>query len=180
MVREGVIEGRYIRLRSISEEDLEFSIAIRQNKEKTKFLHKVGSDPEKQLNWIRWQRNEPGDYFFIVERPDGKKVGTVGVYEIKNKIGHLGRLLMIGNPYQTFEVVLLAMRFAYSELGLEEVFGNVHVENKASFRLSEAVGMHFSNPVYQPEFDCYEQYGRSYRDEFSQYAEKIEKLIYRS
>lgn len=179
MVREGLIEGRYITLRSMAEEDAEFSVAIRQDEEKTKFLHKVDNDLEKQLNWIRCQRQAQGDYFFVAEQPDGKKVGTVGIYEIEGKVGHLGRLLMIGNPYQTFEAVLLAMKFAYDELELEELFGDVSVGNSASLSLSEAVGIHFVEPVYMEERNAYVQYGSAYREEFPQYAEKIEKLIYR-
>lgn len=179
MVRDGLIVGRYINLRSISEEDTEFSVAIRQDAEKTKFLHKVDNDLQKQLNWIRRQRQTRGDYFFVAEQSDGKKVGTVGIYEIKGKVGHLGRLLMIGNPYQTFEAVLLAMRFAYDELGLEELFGDVDADNRASLNLSEAVGIHFAEPVYVEELNSYLKYGRAYREEFPRYAEKIEKLIYR-
>lgn len=179
MVREGLIEGRYVRLRSISEEDAEFTVAIRQDEKKTKFLHKVENDLEKQLSWIRRQRQAQGDYFFIAERLDGKRVGTVGIYEIEGKVGHLGRLLMIGNPYQTFEAVLLSMKFAYDELKLEELFGDVSVGNSASLNLSEAVGIHFNEPVYAKERNAYVQYGSAYREEFPRYAEKIEKLIYR-
>ena len=179
MVLENAITGRYVLIRSITEEDAAFSMEIRQDKEKTKFLHSVEANLEKQICWIRKQRIAAGDYFFIAETLTGKKVGTVGIYDIENKRGHLGRLLMIGNPFQTFEAVLLSMQFAYDKLGLEELYGDVHVDNTPSLNISEAVGIHFQDPVYDAELDRWVKYGTAYKNEFSKYKREIESLIYR-
>lgn len=179
MVYDKIIEGRYVRIRSISESDAQFSVRIRQDKEKTKYLHKVDNDVTKQCEWIKKQRHAQGDYFFIAEKLDGERVGTVGVYDIKENVGHLGRLLMVGNPFQTFEATMLAMQFAYEILGLERLYGDVHVDNTASLHISEALGFHFDEPIYDKELDRYVKYGTSYRNEFSEYAESIKRLIYR-
>ena len=57
MVYEEKIVGRYVAIRSITEEDAEFSIEIRQDKEKAKyFFHTVDTSIEKQLKWIKQQR----------------------------------------------------------------------------------------------------------------------------
>ena len=179
MVYENIIRGRYVSIRSINEDDAEFSVKIRQDEEKNKYLHKVDANIGKQIEWIRNQRKAEGDYFFIAETLAGKKIGTVGIYDIKGKVGHLGRLLMIGNPFQTFEATLLSMQFAYNILDLEELYGDVHVDNKASLNISEAVGIHFEEPVYEEELDRWVKYGTAYKHEFPKYESEIKSLIYR-
>ena len=179
MVYDKIIRGRYVIIRSITEDDAEFSLAIRQDKEKTKFLHPVDNNLEKQTQWIRKQRKTDGDYFFIAETLDGRKVGTVGVYDIEGKTGHLGRLLMVGNPFQTFEAMMLSMKFAYEILGLDELFGDVHVDNSASMNISEAFGFHFREAIYEEELQRWVKYGTSYKKEFPEYEKNISSLIYR-
>lgn len=179
MIYDKIIKGRYVLIRSITEDDADFSLAIRQDKEKTKFLHQVDNNLEKQTQWIKKQRLAEGDYFFIAETFDGKKLGTVGVYDIHENVGHLGRLLMVGNPFQTFEAMLLSMKFAYEVLRLNELFGDVHVDNSASMNISEAFGFHFKEAEYDEELDRWVKYGTSYREEFPDYEQKISALIYR-
>lgn len=179
MVYDEILAGRYVTLHSISEADAQFSLDIRQIPEKNTFLHTVDNDLEKQKRWIEQQRGKEGDYFFVAETLAGEKVGTVGVYDIHENKGHLGRLLFIKNPFQTFEGTILAMRFAYDVLGLDSLMGDVHEKNQASMDISEAVGFHFQEPVYDPELDRMVRYGTSYREEFPTYRKKIESLIYR-
>lgn len=179
MVYNKEISGEYVKIRSIKETDAEFSMKIRQDKKKNKFLHFVDNDIEKQRIWIKNQRETTNDYFFIAQTIEEKYVGTVGIYDIVDKVGHLGRLLMIGNPFQTFEAMLLSMIFAYEILGLDELYGDVHVDNTASMNISEAFGFHFENPVYDKELDRWVRYGISYKSEFSDYRKSIEELIYR-
>ncbi len=166
-------------LRPVAESDAAYTTEIRQDSEKTKFLHAVDNDIEKQTAWIRRQREAAGDYFFIAGTPDGEDVGTVGVYDIEGKKGCLGRLLMTGNPFQTFEATLLAMEFAYDTLGLSELYGDVVEGNSASYNLSEAFGFHFEEPVYSEELKANLSHCVSYGAEFDKYAAKIRELIYR-
>ena len=180
MVYNQIINGRYVTLRSVNEEDARFTMEIRQDKEKTRYLHKVEYSVEKQIEWIKQQREAEGDYFFLAQSvKDGKELGTIGVYDIKGTVGHLGRLLMVGNPFQSFEATLLAMQFAYNTLELEELYGDVHVDNKASLNISEAVGIHFKDPVFDKELDRWVKYGTSYKTEFPRYESEIKNLIYR-
>lgn len=179
MVYEGLIKGRYVTLRSADASDVEYTLQIRQNKELNRFMHPVDNDPGKQLNWILGQRDREGDYFFVAQTLDGERVGTVSIYDIQGSSGHLGRLIMTGNPFCTFEATIMAMRFAYDELGLEELHGDVHVDNKASKNLSEAVGFHMKEPEFEPGLDRWVMYCTAYKSEFSTYEENIKGLIYR-
>ena len=179
MVFKEPIQGKYVLIRSAEVQDAKFTMDIRQDKEKTKYLHVVDNNLDKQSAWLERQREAEGDYFFIAEDFKGKGLGTVGIYDIEGKVGHLGRLLMIGNPFQTFEATLLSMIFAYDVLGLDELYGDVHVDNSPSMNISEAVGFHFRDPIYEEELDRWVKYGTSYKQEFPEYRNKIESLIYR-
>ena len=179
MLTDDVITGRYVRLRSVLEEDAEFTLEIRQDREKNRFLHKVENSLDRQAGWIKKQQETEGDYFLIAETLGGKPVGTVGIYDIQSGTGHLGRLLMVGNPFQTVEAVMLAAKWAYEALGLSQLYGDVHVDNKPSLNISEAIGFHFGEPVYEEELDSYVRYGYGHKEEFPKYEEKIKKLIYR-
>ncbi len=179
MVYDKILKGKYVKLRSIELSDAEFSMKIRQDKKKTKYLHVVEASVEKQIEWIKKQRKMEGDYFFITESLSDEGIGTLGIYDIKKKVGHLGRLLMVGNPFQTFEAIILAMHFAYDILDLDELYGDVQVENTPSLHISEAVGFHFDTPVYDEVLDRWFRYGKAYKSEFSSYKSKINDLIYR-
>ena len=58
---EKKLKGQYVLIRSITEDDAEFSTKIRQNKEKNKFLHVVEPNIDKQIEWIKKQRKAEGN-----------------------------------------------------------------------------------------------------------------------
>ncbi len=181
MVWNDLIIGKYVRLRSIEdlEDDVAFSLEIRQNENKTRYLHRVENNSEQQRSWIQKQRKREGDYFFIIEQPSGKKVGTVGIYDIEDRVAQIGRVLMIGNPVETFESQLLAMQFAYEKLGIEELFSIICLENAASIRLAKALEFHFGDPIFLNEAREQVYQGWAYKSEFPICKERISKLIYR-
>lgn len=180
MIYKGEIVGKYVKLRSIEEKDAKFSLDIRQDKKHTRFLHNVDNDINKQIKWIQKQQNRENDYFFIVETTDGKLIGTVGIYDIKNNKGHYGRILSIGDPFQTFEANMLVVEWAYEYLGLDELYGDVQIENKPSKRLCTTLGFKFGKTVYDEELDRYIQIGRANKDDFSIAENKLKRLIYKN
>lgn len=179
MIFNGIIEGKYVKLRSIDSSDAEFSLSIRQDKKKTRFLHTVDNNLNNQIKWIENQRKANNDYFFIVETIDNKPIGTIGIYDIEDKVGHYGRILSIGDPFQTFEANMLAVKWAYEFLGLDELYGDVEVENKASHRLCTTLGFKFDEAFYDKELDRNVQIGRGYKSTFCEAEFKLKKMIYK-
>ena len=53
MVYSKKIQGRYVDLRSVTEEDAKFTLAIRQEPEFVKFLPRLDITIEQQKAWIR-------------------------------------------------------------------------------------------------------------------------------
>lgn len=174
-----IIKGRYVSLRSAELSDAEVTLKIRLDPNKTKFLHKTENNLEKQKIWLKNQRERNGDYFFVVESLDGKFIGTTSIYDMNDEhVAHAGRLLMIGNPIQSFEAFILMLQYGFEHLGVEKFYGDVDTDNTASYNFSAGCGFVFSDNYVEED-------GRKYRlcycdkESFAQAKEKIEKLIYR-
>ena len=178
-VYEGIMRGKYVTLRSVQIDDADYTLEIRQNTEKTKFLHKVENDIKKQKEWIQTQREKSGDYFFIVSDYKNNNVGTIGLYDIKDQKGYLGRVLMFGSPIITFEASILICDYGFNQLGLNEIFGYVDQNNTASLGYSKALGIKFGELKYDPELNGNYYLGSVFKHEFSKYKKELEQMIYR-
>lgn len=129
MVWNETVEGVYVRLRSAQLEDAQFTYEIRQDKEKTRYIHSIKGSVDNQREWLREQREREGDYFFIVETKGGDLIGTTAVYNIHGDEGEGGRILLYGTPVQNAEATLLGYDFAFYVYGLKRLWLTVHEEN---------------------------------------------------
>ncbi len=180
MVYEKIIEGKYINIRSVVVSDAKATLEMRQNKEKTRFLHIVENDPEKQREWIASQNERDGDYFFIgTDKKTGKAIGTFGVYEIENGRGHSGRLLMFGNAFQSFEMNYLVFEFAFDYLGLNEIYGDVDEKNVSAKKFDTMFGFRFEDPVQDTDLDRMVQWCTVSRNDYRECLPGILGLLYR-
>lgn len=67
--------GMYCRL--VTEQDVDFILELRTNKELTKHIHQTDDDREKQLQWLREykKREEEGREYYFIYYHNGKPVG---------------------------------------------------------------------------------------------------------
>ncbi len=137
MVFDKVIEGRYVDLRSATEDDAEFTLAIRQDPEIYKYLTFVGNTIEQQTEWINQQRQKDGDYFFVVWDKEGQRIGTNGIYDINGDHAEAGRLAIRGNAFQSIEAQLLSLHFAFNDLNFSEVVSFIYEDNQRALRFSQ-------------------------------------------
>lgn len=121
MVYDSIIEGIGVNLRSVTEEDAEFTYNLRQDKERTKYVHAVKGTIEDQRNWIKRQREKEGDYFFIVEDKEGYPLGTVGYYDLEGVNGEMGRMVINGTYAQNCDAMLQIRKFAFEIIGADFV-----------------------------------------------------------
>lgn len=129
MVWNETVEGKYVRLRAARIEDARFTYEIRQDKEKTRYIHPVNGTWEDQVEWLRSQQEREGDYFFIVETKEGTPIGTTSVYDIRGDEGEGGRILLNGSPVQNVEATMLGYDFAFYVYGLKKLWLTVHEES---------------------------------------------------
>lgn len=130
MVYDEIIEGIGINLRSVEEKDAAFIFALRQDKERTQFIHSISGTVEDQKQWIKKQRERDGDYYFIAEDKTGKPLGTVGYYDIKGKNGEMGRMVINGTFAQNCDAIVQLRKFAFDIIGADYVRCTVVNGNK--------------------------------------------------
>lgn len=179
MYYENVLEGKYIKLKSVREEDAKFTLAIRQDPEFTKYLPKLDITVGQQKEWIRKQQEKPDDYFFVVYDKEEKPIGTYGLYDIKvNDTAESGRMAMRGNALQNIEAQLLTYKFAFEKLGLASIYGFIYKSNKRNQRFNLQFGAEIDETVIN-------MYGTMVvkcicrKDRFLIYSKKLERFLYR-
>ena len=171
--------GRYVQLRSCTEDDAEFTRAIRKDPEFVKFLPEIDNTIEEQKAWIRGQREKEGDYFFVVWDKDGNRIGTISIYDVCGNHAESGRLAIKGNnPFQALEAQVLAFRFAFGQLGLECIDGYIFADNERAIRFNKL----FAGRHCPPEQD---DEGRlvirieNWREDFEKVDKKLSSMMYR-
>jgi len=148
----GLLEGKLVLLRSIEESDAEYTFNIRQDKEKTKYLHAVSGTAEDQRRWIIRQIARPDDYTFIIEDKQRKPLGMYGVYNIRNDEAEIGRALLYGNPIQNAEAAILIHDFAFNICSLSKLHANIFEDNKPALALTLHLGGAEVNRNFDAEF----------------------------
>lgn len=140
MVYEETIHGKYVTLKSVTIDDAELTLALRQNPALTKFLPKLDISISQQKDWIASQRKKDGDYFFVVRNMKNQPIGTVSIYEIHGNTSESGRLALVGNALENTEAVMLLFEFAFDVLGLKKVTGYILDGNKRAERFNRQFG----------------------------------------
>lgn len=179
MVYESALEGRYVDLKSCTEEDAEFTLAIRRDPEFIPFLPALDQTVDQQKAWIRHQRQKEGDYFFVVWDKKGNRIGTISIYNVNGSHAESGRLaIKSSNPFHALEAQILSFRFAFGVLKLECVDGFIFADNDRAIRFNKQ----FGGRHYEPEAD--ENQHRiikieNWKKDFEKAEQKLSSILYR-
>lgn len=131
VVTDKEIQGKYVKLRSVSVDDAGFIVAIRNDKEINSFIHPTPTDIGLQIQWIRDQIQREGDYYFIMrDVMDNTPIGLLSIYNIsKEGNAEYGRWISRGGALQNVEAVTLLFDFAFSELDIKQIYMLTMEEN---------------------------------------------------
>lgn len=146
MYYDGIIEGRFVDLKSVTDEDADFTRNIRQDPDFVRFFPPLDNTLEQQKNWIKFQQSKAGDYFFVVWDKNGERIGTIALYNINGKNCESGRLAVKGNAFQSIEAQLLIFKFAFEYLGMETVSGYIFADNHRAIRFNKQFGCTMEEP----------------------------------
>jgi len=130
MVYPEVIHGMFVDLRSITLDDAEFSYNIRADKRNRETVGQLAPSLEAQKDFIRWQMQEPNDYYFVVLNKKGERIGLIGAYDLQGDMIEVGREVNVGEPTETMEAELLIDDFCKYVLNLKRTCGVVYSDNK--------------------------------------------------
>lgn len=129
MVYDGVIKGRFVELKSITLDDAQFSYDIRADEKNRDTVGVVAKSLEEQINYLKWQINEPDDYYFVVYNRKGEKIGLIGLYDIQGNTAEIGREVSYGNCVEVIESEILVEDFAMDVLGLKKLRSVIYANN---------------------------------------------------
>lgn len=178
MVYNGLIEGKYVNLRSVEEKDAEFTLSLRQDPNLTKYLPKLNITIEEQIEWIKKQRTKEGDYYFVIEDKSGVPKGVIGVYDIHGNYAETGRIAVIGNAVESIEAQMLSFDFAFDYLKLEYTVNYVMADNNHALRFSQLFGSISSEPYLDNDGKMRID-GKINKESYQNAKKKIVKMIYR-
>ena len=182
MYYDKIIKGKFASLRSITEQDAEFSYEIRGRRGIKETVGQLAKSIDDQRAYIKRQIITPGDYYFVIVNRFGEKVGLIGVYDIHDGIGEIGRLVSIGDPTETFEAELLLNDFIREELKLKKVCYVIYAENKKHISDRKKMGGNFVKMVnrggkealyYEEEVDYKNYMNNKVRKMIDRLAERI-------
>ena len=102
MVYDKVLSGKFVELHSVTPEDAEFILKLRQNDEIARYLHRIDNSVEQQIDWIKLHQKLDGDYYFLIwSKNTRERLGTISLYDKKDD--HCEICLM---HYQSVIVIL--------------------------------------------------------------------------
>ena len=178
MIYNEKISGHYVELCSALETDSEFTLAIRKDPEFSKFFPEFDSTVEKQREWIKKQQEKDDDYFFVVWDKEGKRIGTISIYNIKKNTAEAGRLAIRGNALQCIEAQLLAFKFAFEYLDLKEITSYIFFDNERALRFSQQFGG-VSSGTLKDENGYMYRILINEKSSFEMYEKKLSTILYR-
>jgi [ribosomal protein S5]-alanine N-acetyltransferase len=158
-----------LHLREFTREDLEGIFGYSSDPKVTRYLFFEPRDRERTAEYLddllASQRQRPRTRFelAVTEKDSGALIGACDLSLIETRVADLGYMLghpHWGNGYAT-EVALCLTGAAFRELRAERVISTVDVNNKASIRVLEKIGMRWE-AVYRKHrraknrwWDCY-------------------------
>lgn len=170
------LEGKYVNLRSVTEDDAEFILEIRNNPQISKYLPPLNVTIEQQRQWITKQRADKDSYYFILETPDLAPIGTLSIYDIVDDHGEGGRSCSIGEPFANIEASVLLNDFIFNNLGLSYTTIWVYNGNKSVLALNEAFGYTWKSEKIDQDGQPYKE-GVLNKEVYLQKRERILKKL---
>lgn len=140
MILENSIDGKFVNLRSVREEDAEFILRLRNNPQISKFLPPLNVSIDQQKAWIAKQRLDNDSYYFIIEDKGFNPIGTISVYNIDGDHAETGRFCSTGDSVQNMEAAVLNDDFIFQTLKLEYLDIWVYKDNKPVLALNQGFG----------------------------------------
>lgn len=176
MVYNGIIEGKFVNLRSVTENDAAFILSIRNNPEISKYLPPLHITVEQQQDWITKQRADSDSYYFIIEDKEHSNIGTISIYNIVDRHAEAGRFCSVGDAVKNSEAALLNADFIFYTLKLEFIDIWVYKDNKPLLSLNNGFGCEWEGEEMDKDGIPY-LYGKLYKNNYEVKAKKIRRII---
>lgn len=117
--------SKTITMRLIDVSDAKFILDLRLDDKYNKFLSKVDSSLESQIQWIqkyKMDEEQKKQFYFIIENNQGVPCGTVRIYDIRDDSFCWGSWILNENKtrYAAIESAILVYEFGFNVLGFNK------------------------------------------------------------
>jgi len=139
------LKSKSIKLRLVEESDADFILKLRLDDRYNQFLSGVSPSLSSQINWIRSYKAEEKEgvqFYFIIERLDGTKCGTIRVYDIRKDSFCWGSWILNEDKtkYAAIESAFLIYNFGFQNLGLNNSHYDVMKGNERVISFHKKMG----------------------------------------
>lgn len=136
---------KHTKLRLVKDDDAEFILSLRRNKNLNNFLSPVDNDITKQREWLsRYKEREKNrtEFYFIITSLDNVLLGTVRLYDFKGDSFSWGSWIVsqTAPTYTAIESALLIYEFAFFQLGFKYSHFDVRKENVRVVKFHNSFG----------------------------------------
>ena len=164
MQNQALVKGPHLKLRLIQPEDADYVYGLRTDPAYNRHLSAVAGTAADQRNWIAAYKDRESagqEYYFIVERIDGLRCGTVRIYEIGKDTFTWGSWILDHNKPRkaALECAVLSFGFGFTELNLSLAKVDVRVRNTHAEAFYRRLGMEETHRTGQ---DIFFEYSRSH------------------
>jgi RimJ/RimL family protein N-acetyltransferase len=139
------LNSKTIRLRLVKEDDAEFILSLRTDTKYNQHLSPVTGSVSAQAEWIRKYKEDEKNktqYYFIIERNDGIRCGTVRIYDIRDDSFSWGSWILNENKtrFAAIESAFLVYQFGFEHLKFKKSHFEVRKENLKVISFHEKMG----------------------------------------
>jgi len=137
---ENVIEKYGLLLKYVSENDADFILKLRTNKNKSKFISFTSSDVKEQKKWIRSykEREKAGlEYYFIAYDENKEAFATYRLYNKTDQMIEIGSFITKQNylnPINAVKLDILMKEFVFETLNYDKLNFEVRKMNVSVIR----------------------------------------------
>lgn len=140
-----MLTAKTIKMRFVEEADAEFILSLRTDEKYNKHLSPVRQDLEAQEIWIRnYKKDEAAreQFYFIIERLDGTRCGTVRVYDLRPDSFSWGSWILNEEKtrFAAIESAFLVYDFGFGDLGFDKCHFEVRKGNSKVISFHEKMG----------------------------------------
>ena len=181
LILDHEIIGEQVIIRSALPDDAEYTYNLRQNTEKTKYVHTLSGGVSQQKKWLQSQIDSEDSYFLLVSDKNRNPLGTYGIYAIdkQNMTARLGRTLLNGNPIQNLETVYMIHEYAFYQMGVKALYTEVFEDNIAAVGGNRQMGGEVISQSYNEEFGYNNLLFEITKENYEKKRVKLKKLVER-
>jgi RimJ/RimL family protein N-acetyltransferase len=135
------LEGPRLRLREAASADAAFMLRLRVDPRYARHLSPTDDDLGRQEAYIERCRADPGQIYFVIERLDGRRFGTVRLYDIRGDSFCWGSWILSDEKpaHAAIETTLLVYHYALA-CGFGAAHGDIRKANAPVWRFHEHYG----------------------------------------